>query len=160
MEDRIDMPRLKGTKTGRDLAAARLSYGVSARAVARAAGVAPSTVLRWEKADLLPRAPTGALRLIARVLRVRLNKVSKAKTLHGVLAQFFAVRGPCGARTRKGSPCRKTSVAGRFRCRFHGGLSTGPRTFEGRSRVAEAQRQRWARWRAVRDRQESGPSGG
>jgi hypothetical protein len=29
-------------------------------------------------------------------------------------------------------------------CRFHGGLSTGPRTAEGKARIAEAQRRRWA----------------
>ena len=36
------------------------------------------------------------------------------------------------------------------RCRLHGGLSTGPKTPEGRARIAEAQRRRWARWRAAR----------
>jgi hypothetical protein len=34
------------------------------------------------------------------------------------------------------------------RCRLHGGLSTGPKTQEGRERIAEAQRQRWRLWRA------------
>lgn len=58
---------------------------------------------------------------------------------------------PCEARTRKGRPCRMASEPGRRRCRFHGGLSTGPRTAEGRARVAEAQRARWARWRAERE---------
>jgi hypothetical protein len=37
------------------------------------------------------------------------------------------------------------SEAGRRRCKFHGGLSTGPKTAEGRARIAEAQRRRWAR---------------
>jgi DNA invertase Pin-like site-specific DNA recombinase len=36
------------------------------------------------------------------------------------------------------------------RCRFHGGLSTGPRTAEGKARIAEAQRRRWQRERARR----------
>jgi hypothetical protein len=36
-------------------------------------------------------------------------------------------RPRCGATTRQGGPCRKTPVAGHWRCRFHGGLSTGPR---------------------------------
>jgi hypothetical protein len=31
--------------------------------------------------------------------------------------------------------------------KFHGGLSTGPKTPEGRARIAEAQRKRWAAWR-------------
>ncbi|WP_420541627.1 HGGxSTG domain-containing protein [Rhodosalinus sediminis] len=59
-------------------------------------------------------------------------------------------RVPCGARTRKGTPCRAKSEPGKRRCRFHGGKSTGPRTPEGKARIAEAQRRRWARWRAER----------
>ncbi|WP_428849225.1 HGGxSTG domain-containing protein [Thetidibacter halocola] len=55
----------------------------------------------------------------------------------------------CGARTRKGTPCRAKSEPGKRRCRFHGGCSTGPRTPEGRERIAEAQRRRWAAWRAA-----------
>jgi hypothetical protein len=44
----------------------------------------------------------------------------------------------CGARTRRGAPCRSWSVRGRRRCRMHGGKSTGPRTAEGRARIAAA----------------------
>jgi hypothetical protein len=54
-------------------------------------------------------------------------------------------RPKCGARNRQGEPCAVRVEPGKARCRFHGGLSTGPRTIEGRARVAEAQRQRWAR---------------
>lgn len=56
-------------------------------------------------------------------------------------------RQPCLARTRKGHSCRLKSEPGRKRCKFHGGMSTGPRTTEGRVRIAEAQRRRWAEWR-------------
>jgi hypothetical protein len=38
------------------------------------------------------------------------------------------------------------SEPGKRRCRFHGGLSTGPRTAEGKVRIAAAQRRRWAEW--------------
>jgi hypothetical protein len=43
----------------------------------------------------------------------------------------------CGATTRSGACCRQPAMAN-GRCRFHGGLSTGPRTAEGlaRSRTA------------------------
>jgi len=43
----------------------------------------------------------------------------------------------CGARTRKGVPCRAPAMAN-GRCRIHGGTSTGPRTPGGleRSRMA------------------------
>lgn len=56
----------------------------------------------------------------------------------------------CGARTRKGTPCiRKARANGR--CPNHGGMSTGPKTEEGKRRIAEAQRARWAKWRESRE---------
>lgn len=58
------------------------------------------------------------------------------------------LRVTCGAKTtRRGTPCRNKSEPGRKRCKFHGGRSTGPKTPEGRARIAEAQRKRWARWK-------------
>lgn len=56
----------------------------------------------------------------------------------------------CGARTRKGSPCRAPRVTGKRRCKLHGGLSTGPRTAEGRARIAQAQRLRHSALRVTR----------
>lgn len=44
----------------------------------------------------------------------------------------------CGARTRAGTACNAPAMANKVRCRLHGGLSTGPRTFEGRERIREA----------------------
>src|SRR5262249_12073701 len=52
-------------------------------------------------------------------------------------------RPTCGARKAV------RVVPGKRRCRFHGGLSTGPRTVEGRARIAEAQRRRWKALRAA-----------
>lgn len=40
----------------------------------------------------------------------------------------------CGAKTRKGLPCVRRVVDGSARCPNHGGLSTGPKTAEGRAR--------------------------
>jgi hypothetical protein len=57
----------------------------------------------------------------------------------------------CGARTRKdGSPCQSVAIRPNGRCMWHGGLSTGPRTLEGKARCAAGQRAWWARWRAIR----------
>ena len=67
-----------------------------------------------------------------------------------VLAVLHAASKPvpgkarCGARTRKGEPCRAQPMPGRKRCKFHGGMSTGPKTSEGRARIASAQRGRRA----------------
>lgn len=42
----------------------------------------------------------------------------------------------CSARTRKGTPCKMRSVWANGRCKLHGGLSTGPKTEEGRRQSA------------------------
>jgi len=44
-------------------------------------------------------------------------------------------RETCGARTRKGTPCRRRDIYENGRCPLHGGLSTGPTTPEGKARV-------------------------
>ena len=44
----------------------------------------------------------------------------------------------CGANTRRGTPCQCPAMRGKRRCRLHGGLSTGPRTPEGRERCRQA----------------------
>jgi hypothetical protein len=43
----------------------------------------------------------------------------------------------CGAKTRKGTPCKGPAMLN-GRCRMHGGKSTGPRTPEGLERSREA----------------------
>ncbi|MEQ9564265.1 MAG: HGGxSTG domain-containing protein [Pseudomonadales bacterium] len=55
----------------------------------------------------------------------------------------------CGARTRQGTPCKRKVIPGSNRCRNHGGLSTGPKTAEGRKRIGEAQKLRWATYRTI-----------
>lgn len=56
----------------------------------------------------------------------------------------------CGAKTRKGTPCVRRVVPGRNRCPNHGGLTTGPKTAEGKARIAAAARARWERYRRER----------
>ena len=58
-------------------------------------------------------------------------------------------RPRCGARNRQGKPCSVRVEPGKRRCRFHGGLSTGPKTAAGRARIAEAQRRRWNKFREI-----------
>lgn len=52
------------------------------------------------------------------------------------------LRPLCGARRRKGTPCQCRAMPYRERCRMHGGMSTGPKTAEGRARIAESNRRR------------------
>lgn len=40
----------------------------------------------------------------------------------------------CGAKTRKGTPCKALALRN-GRCKFHGGMSTGPKTPEGKARA-------------------------
>ena len=44
----------------------------------------------------------------------------------------------CGAKTRQGSPCKRPANKRNGRCRLHGGQSTGPKTAEGRAKIAAA----------------------
>lgn len=74
------------------------------------------------------------------------------------LTQDYAGDDParCNARcsTRDGKPCRALKVPGGARCRMHGGLSTGPKTAEGRAKVAlnlQCQRARERLRRQVRE---------
>jgi hypothetical protein len=70
-----------------------------------------------------------------------------------------AERLRCAARCRDGHACEATPVwprgaptARNGRCRMHGGLSTGPRTPEGKERVrAAAKRTMLERWRVRRE---------
>ncbi len=63
----------------------------------------------------------------------------------------------CGAKTRAGAPCRQRPIAARTRCRLHGGKSTGPKTAEGRERIAEGQRVRRVQERIRRFLEKSSP---
>jgi hypothetical protein len=51
----------------------------------------------------------------------------------------------CGAVTRKGKACQAKAMLKSGRCRCHGGLSTGPRTDEGKARAKANLLLRWKR---------------
>ena len=112
--------------------------------------------------------------LLSPVVGVRLvathNKATstrrRARAHHGVLrilrpqkcktsvipVQAVSARSPataCSAKTRTGRPCARRAMAN-GRCPNHGGLSSGPKSDAGRQRIAEAQKQRWVRWRTGR----------
>ena len=44
----------------------------------------------------------------------------------------------CNAKTRSGGECKRFGNVNDGRCHLHGGKSTGPRTKEGRARIAAA----------------------
>ena len=55
----------------------------------------------------------------------------------------------CAAKTRSGAPFAKFPMEGKRRCRLHGGLSTGPKTNEGRAAISAANTKhgRYKNWR-------------
>jgi hypothetical protein len=59
---------------------------------------------------------------------------------HGNPPGDFSKAPQCGAKNRRQTPCRAPAMEN-GRCKFHGGLSTGPRTPEG------LERSRRARWK-------------
>ncbi|MDO9272521.1 MAG: HGGxSTG domain-containing protein [Rugosibacter sp.] len=52
----------------------------------------------------------------------------------------------CGAKTRKGTTCKRKPIHGKKRCRNHGGLSTGSKTIDGRKQQGSGLRA----WHAAR----------
>lgn len=155
---------------GKELAARRKAAGLTQMELAERAEVGRSAVQYWEaKQTIDPRA--WAVVRMASALRwsmlawmpnhyahaggwghrsdTQADADSKAAVLFEAWkareAQRAATRRVvCGAKNRKGTPCRCMSEPGKRRCKFHGGKSTGPKTPEGIERIREAQRRRWA----------------
>ena len=65
---------------------------------------------------------------------------------HGVSLPYYR----CRAMNRQGKRCDVAAIPGKRVCRFHGGLSTGPKTEPGRARISAAQSARWRRNREAR----------
>lgn len=77
--------------------------------------------------------------LIVKLGGVSMNSQDRPYTPRGRLRNNnppgdFTKAPRCMARTRRGNLCHCPAMKNRKRCRLHGGLSTGPRTPEGRER--------------------------
>ena len=118
-----------------------------------------ATIARaWAADRTLRRAvAVSSLRAAVDVLRaLDALAAAAARIPLTVLRPRRTARPRCGARCRDGHACAAPVVARRdehgavivaARCRMHGGLSTGPRTPEGRRRALDAlARGRAARW--------------
>ena len=57
------------------------------------------------------------------------------------------LRKICGAKNRKGLPCQCKLLLKGGKCKFHGGMSTGAKTPEGKIRSIAALRAGWLKWR-------------
>ena len=72
---------------------------------------------------------------------MKLTLVNHQKLIEAGKATRLGAHWPgqrCFAKTRQGTPCRNPVLTDRNRCRMHGGLSTGPRTPEGKARTIAA----------------------
>ena len=150
--------------TGTELKAHRKTAGLTQQGLAKLAGIGRDAVSYWEcKASIdlrgwavrrmltaLGVAPDAVL--IDRNARARAWGLRQSADLLATFQTIARVRPAtrhegkpsiCGAKTRKGEPCRNKGESGKRRCKFHGGMSTGPKTEEGRARIAEGQRARW-----------------
>jgi len=56
------------------------------------------------------------------------------------------LRKICGAKNRRGLPCQCKLLLRGNKCKFHGGMSTGAKTAEGKQRSLAAMRAGWLRW--------------
>lgn len=157
--------------TGAELRAHRKAAGLSQVDLAQRAEIRRHAVSYWEcraEVDLrgwavrrmlkalgvvllpvyrTPNARAGGWGLSQDAAQARLDALAEAdlnRLREREAQRAERLRVQCGAKTRKGTACRNMSEPGRRRCKFHGGRSTGPRTPEGRARVGEAQRRRWA----------------
>jgi hypothetical protein len=69
------------------------------------------------------------------------------------LLSFMVSRGQNLRKIADGMRCKATAVKtkrGAWRCPLHGGLSTGPKTPEGKARISAAARARWEAYRAAK----------
>ena len=70
-------------------------------------------------------------------MRGRPRELRRGRLRNGNPPGDFSKAPRCGAKNRKGTPCRCPAMAN-GRCRLHGGLSTGPKTPEGIARIRRA----------------------
>lgn len=153
--------------TGAELRQARLEAGLTQQQLANKTGFHRLAVGYWENKSGTFTARHGAAYAFAMALGMKYYSLPiraraawgftepDTKRIEAELARMAkahaqrqaTMRMRCNAKTRKGTPCRALSLPGKQRCKFHGGLSTGPRTIEGREKIAEAQLTRWRNFR-------------
>lgn len=156
--------------TGKHLKAARLRAGLTQQQLADKTGFHRLAVGYWENKDGKFSARFGAPSAFAKVLGMKYysasirtratwgftdvenaqieREVARLDSLHAQRTALARVK--CNAKTRKGTACKALSEPGKRRCKFHGGLSTGPKSRGGRVRISRAQKNRWATQRQTK----------
>lgn len=145
--------------TGKELAQLRKAAGLTQSQLAKQVHIGRHAVSYWECKDIVDLRSWAVTRM-REVLDVPYFRTTTRTRVMGsyplswkepLWAEAWRaaqkhretqVRVICGAKTRIGTPCKAKSVKGKKRCKLHGGLSTGPRTKDGKLRVSNAQKQR------------------
>lgn len=139
-----DVPRIGwwvGFNSSQDLRRLRKLAGLNQSELGRAAGYSRDSVCYWE--GRIAGSTASPPRPFASTLRAW-GCSCRRPGQPAVTLQSIPIPKTCGARTRNGTPCTCKPLPFKRRCKFHGGLSTGPKTQAGRDRIAEAQRASWA----------------
>lgn len=138
--------------SGAAIRAMRNNAGLTLKQLAHAVDMDPFVLVRMENRDGLVgnRSARRLMRYLTSInahLRPNLAYTGRipAKPLP-ILWDY-----PCGAMTRRGTSCRLKATYASGRCKLHGGLSTGPKTEEGKERIREGQRRRRERERLAKE---------
>lgn len=134
-----------GFNTAADLRTCRTNARLTQARLAELAGFHEQAVRYWEgkRAGRIDGVAPAAFRRVLVGMGISVPARGEAPAL--LLQPNIITAENCGARTRAGGKCQCKPVPGGRRCRLHGGLSTGPRTVEGRNRIREAMKARRAR---------------
>jgi hypothetical protein len=74
--------------------------------------------------------------------KIHREAFAKRLKLPPIPDKLFDLR--CGAKTRAGTPCKQRTLFYNGRCKLHGGLSSGPKTAEGKTIAAANGRKKLA----------------
>jgi hypothetical protein len=101
----------------------------------------------------MTKKKAARIQLMAHAIKIlgseeRARAMLAAGTLRLLVPKERQERKLCGAFARStGKPCQAPGNGRGGRCKLHGGMSTGPKTEQGRRRLQEAMKERWLRKR-------------
>lgn len=136
---------------GSMITAMRVNAGLTIEQLAGAVDYKPALlrILEAKRGLLAGPMPRKILRHLTRLRAHERSFIAKVCCRETVCRKPIAWDYACGAKTRKGPPCRLKATYASGRCKLHGGLSTGPRTEEGKERIRQGQYRRRVRERLV-----------
>lgn len=140
---------MRSFSSGAMVTAMRQNAGLTIEQLAQAVDYNPKFLKLMEAAPGLVRG-----RMPRKILRYLMSLKAHERTVTFTISGRqvpstlpISAEFACGAKTRKGTPCKMKVTWANGRCKLHGGLSTGVLTEAGKVRIREAQRRRRERER-------------